>query len=187
MHMSDLMLPLPQSHSGANLAAAFQAMLQHFRLKNKILTFNSDNALQNDMQAVELTRRANSFSQDNCIRCFNHTMQLSVRALLKPFTKSMSSVDDEGQPEVPGCDDGQAVDDDEDSNSFLHLNELEDDAEEDLNAKDDGVDNPDELDEEEYKELLEETAVVRDTIAKVRTLLHYGTSRRVETARLWPY
>jgi len=145
-------------------------MLQRFRLENKILTFNGDNASQNDTQAVELAQRANSFSQDNRIRCFNHTMQLSARALLKPFTKSMSSVDDEGQPDGPGCDDGQALDDDEDSDGFLHLNELGDDAEEDFNAEDDGIDNPDELDEEQYEELLEETAVVRDTIAKVCAL-----------------
>ena len=74
----ELMLPLPQSYSGANLAAAFQAMLERFGLKNKILAFNGDNASQNDMQAVELARKANSFSEDNRIRCFNHAMQLSA-------------------------------------------------------------------------------------------------------------
>ena len=99
-------------------------------------------------------------------------MQLSARALLKPFTKSILSVDDEGQRDAPACDDGQALKDDEDGDGFLHLDELEDDAEEDLdNAEDDSIDSPDELDEEQYEALLEETEVVRDTIAKVCALV----------------
>jgi hypothetical protein len=172
MHMPKLTLLLTQSHTGANLAAAFQAMLERFGLENKILLFNGDNASQNDTQAVKLAHRANSCSEDNRIRCFNHTMQLSARTLLKPFTKSMSSADDEGQQDVPACDDGQALEDDEDGDSFLHLDELEEVDGEDLdNADDDGVDNLDKLDEEEHEALLEETAVVRDTIAKVCTLL----------------
>ena len=85
----------------------------------------------------------------------------------------MSLTVDEEQRDLPVVDDGQALEDDDDGDGFLHLNELEGDAEEDLtNAEDDGVDDLDELNEEEHEALLEETAVVRDTIAKVGILCY---------------
>ena len=57
----------------------------------QILTFNADNATNNDKQTMCLHQLNNSFDHVNRIRCYNHTMQLSAKALLKPF---MSAIQD---------------------------------------------------------------------------------------------
>jgi hypothetical protein len=143
-------------------------MLECFGLTHKILSFNGNNASTNDTQAVELAQKDNSFSEENRIHCFNHTMQLSARTLLKPFNKAMSS--DRDPVDLPVADDSVS-EDDKDGDGFLHLeDEL---AEEDPDVgEDDDVDETDELeiDEEEHKILLEEMTVVRETVAKVRIM-----------------
>ncbi|KAG2079078.1 hypothetical protein BDR04DRAFT_986372, partial [Suillus decipiens] len=58
------------------MAKAFQAMLEHFRLTKRILAVNADNATANDTQTMKLTSLDNSFESVNCVRCFNHTLQL---------------------------------------------------------------------------------------------------------------
>jgi hypothetical protein len=159
-----------QSHLGANLAAVFQGMLERFGLQRKIFTFNADNASCNDTQSVELADLDNSFSDDDHIRCFNHTLQLSAHALLRPFNKSVSFVNEniEENVDVAPADEYSAAEDDGDED-FLRLdttddaafdNDVDDNANEELEA--------DELDAEEQERLLEETSVVRDMIAKVR-------------------
>ena len=39
----------------------------------------------NDKQTSVLTGFPNAFEEPNRVRCFNHTLQLSAKALLKPF------------------------------------------------------------------------------------------------------
>ena len=163
-------MPICQSHSGANLALAFQAMLEHFGLQHKILTFNGDNASHNDTQAVELADENNSFSEDNRIRCFNHTLQLSARALLKPFNKSISFANElEEHAQHTTADENLGVDNNNNNNGFLRLDDVNDEASD--NDVDDNVDQDleaeEELDAEEEEKLFDETSVVRDIIAKV--------------------
>src|ERR1700677_4879914 len=88
-----------QSHSGATMANEFQHMLEEFGLEDKILSFNADNATSNDTQTTKLTSLLNSFEEDNRTRCFNHTVQLLARKLIKPFNAGMAA--------------GQASDDDD--------------------------------------------------------------------------
>ncbi|KAF8877777.1 hypothetical protein BD779DRAFT_1415663, partial [Infundibulicybe gibba] len=57
---------------------AFQKMLVEHGLEQKILAFNGDNATSNDTQTDKLDQLPNSFNRINRVRCFNHTMQLSV-------------------------------------------------------------------------------------------------------------
>ena len=64
------------------MAKAFQNMLEHFGLTQKILAFNADNATANDKQTTKLGALDNSFNEANRVRCFNHTLQLSAKALL---------------------------------------------------------------------------------------------------------
>ncbi|KAF8874617.1 hypothetical protein BD779DRAFT_1410946, partial [Infundibulicybe gibba] len=60
------------------LARSFQKMLEVHGLADKILAFNSDNATSNDTQTSKLASLTNSFEEVNRVRCFNHTLQLSV-------------------------------------------------------------------------------------------------------------
>jgi hypothetical protein len=124
----------------------------------------ADNVSSNDTQSVSLARRNNSYEEDNHVRCFNHTVQLSAKTLLAPFNPALSSsvpldgveendldldeipelegVSDSEDEDTPGldCEDG---DDEEDSNDFT------------------------ELTEEEREEILTKTAAVRETVTKV--------------------
>jgi hypothetical protein len=72
------------------MANAFQKTLQEFGLTKKILAVNADNATLNDMQTNKLDQLDNTFNKKNRVRCFNHTLQLSVKALLKPFNIGLS-------------------------------------------------------------------------------------------------
>ena len=84
-------LSLIQSHSGVTMALAFQHMLKRFRLQDRVLAFNGDNATSNDTQTTKLASLKNSFKIDNRVRCFNHTTQLSAMALIRPFNAGMAS------------------------------------------------------------------------------------------------
>lgn len=143
------------------MANAFQAMLERFGLTEKILTFNADNATSNDKQTTKLDQLDNSFQKENRIRCFNHTVQLSAKALLKPFNTALSSVT---------TDDGGEDDLDED---IAVLNDEQEEEEQDEepevieDVEDDNINELDELDDEERTRVLGETAAVRATVTKV--------------------
>lgn len=125
----------------------------------------------------------NAFEEVNCARCFNHTLQLSAKTLLKPFNAGMSlaqmTVDEEETPgfndEVPtptllDDDAGDDEDDNDNDNEGFHEEDLGNDEEpgnEDGNEDDDGIDELEDLDEEERKKILADTAVVRQTVSKV--------------------
>jgi hypothetical protein len=91
-----------QSHTGTALVQTFQQMLERFSLKGKILAFNSDNAMSNDTQTTKLNNMDNSFREENRVRCFNHMVQLSAKALLKLFSSCITATttDDEPAPET---------------------------------------------------------------------------------------
>jgi hypothetical protein len=144
------------------MANAFQEMLERFGLTNRILALNADNATSNDTQTAKLDKLNNSFSKDNRVRCFNHTIQLSAKALLQPFNTALS---------------GKSTDDEDvilDNHNDLLGNETEGDEDEDedegaddIDDEDDDIDELQELGEDEQKQVLEETATVRETVTKV--------------------
>ena len=170
---------LPVSHTGVTMAKAFQEMLTHFGLQQKvctailpslivltfhqILAMNADNASANDVQTTHLSKLDNSFCTENRVRCFNHTVQLSAIALIKPFNAGMASAD----KDVTAGDLLSDVDDDPVVDNGDEDEEGENDdgvGEDDL---DDGVNELDNLDEEDREELLADTAIVRETVTKV--------------------
>ena len=51
----------------------------------KVLAINMDNASSNDKQTCKLATLDNSFEAFNRVRCFNHTLQLAAKALLRPL------------------------------------------------------------------------------------------------------
>lgn len=147
------------------MALAFQRMLKQFGLTERIHAVNADNATANDKQTVTLDALDNSFKEDNRVRCFNHTLQLSAKALLAPFNTAISSKarqdhampEEDGDTELIPADDEET--DDEDDSS-------EEDSK-DSDDEDDGIDELERLGESECKQLLDDTAKVRETVTKV--------------------
>jgi hypothetical protein len=102
----------------------------------------------------------NAFNEENRVRCFNHTTQLSAKTLLKPFNAGLAS--------------GKSDDGDIGADSLPPLEDLEDDDENDDNSGEpveddveDDVDELEELSEEDRDKILTETAAVRETVSKV--------------------
>src|ERR1700723_4639183 len=99
------------------MANAFQKMLEQFGLTEKILAVNANNATSNDTQTTELDQLDNTFEKENRVGCFNHTLQLSAKALLKPFNIGLSGKATDDDEEFTQDDDGDPVmseDDEED-------------------------------------------------------------------------
>jgi hypothetical protein len=145
------------------MALAFQAMLERFGLTDKIHAVNADNATANDKQTTKLDVLPNSFEKENRVRCFNHTLQLSAKSLLAPFNPAISqkATQDDEMPEED--DNDQLIPEDDDEND-------EDDPEVDDEENDDddnGIDELEELSENERAQVLENTAEVRETVTKV--------------------
>ena len=147
------------------MAVAFQEMLERFGLTEKIHVLNADNATSNDKQTTKLDALPNSFEEENRVRCFNHTMQLSAKSLLAPLNPAISQKatqddempeEDEDQP-LPE-DDAEDEDDDDDDD--------EENVEEDDDV-DDGINELEELSEDEQAQVVKNTAEVRETVTKV--------------------
>jgi hypothetical protein len=108
------------------LANAFEKILGEYGIQNKVrqlsaclfdlsehtlqaMSLAMDNASSNDTQMESLgTSDATSISPENRVRCFAHTLNLSAKALLKPFT---ASLDDEATAAPPPADDDTDDDD----------------------------------------------------------------------------
>ena len=158
------------------------------------MTFVGDNATSNDRQTARLHRLPNAFESINRVRCFNHTMQLSVKALLRLFTSPTSTASpDETLTAQPDDDDLDGNDDDPptlhelngDDGSDSDSNDDDNDTDEEdsdneggLNAKASRIDAEvdgifDGLAEEEREHLLDNTAAVRTTLDKVSSSFYY--------------
>ena len=154
------------------MAKVFQKMLQEFGLTRKILSFNANNASANDTQTMKLDELDNSFNKENHVHCFNHTMQLSAKALLKPFTSGLSGKqtnDDEmAITEIENLD-GLLMEEDNDDEVEVEVdveNGVTNHGEED--DFDDSIDELAELGEDKQTRLLEEIAAVCQAVSKVR-------------------
>ena len=135
----------------------------------QILAWNGDNATSNDKQNEHLDKLPNVFDKVNRVRCFNHTMQLSAKALLKPF--SGAAVDK---------DDGDKASDD---NNDVLLDDVSDEEEGDQHGDDDNNNNNNnnneddddilnKLSDEEREDLLGSMAAVRATLDKASKTLN---------------
>ena len=150
------------------MANAFQKMLEQFGLTEKILAVNADNATSNDTQTTELDQLDNTFEKENRVRCFNHTLQLSAKALLKPFNIGLSGKATDDDDELTQDDDNDLamVENDEDEGNEEEQAD-EDDDDEDDDDDNDNIDELEKLSEDEQNRVLQETTVVRETITKV--------------------
>jgi len=137
------------------MAMAFQEMLEWFGLTEKIHALNADNVTSNDKQMTKLDALPNSFEEENRVRCFNHMMQLSAKSLLAPLNPAISqkATQDDEMPE------DDAEDEDDNDND-------EENVEED-NDVDDGINELEELSEDEQAQVIKNTAEVHETDTKV--------------------
>lgn len=126
----------------------------------QILSFTGDNASSNDTQTDTLSNNpSNSFDSINRVRCLNHTLQLSAKAILKLFTKDDDTDKADGDAALD-----VAFDDIED------LPELEDPSDSEGDEEEDGDEDPDELldiNEADKERLIQDTTDVRFTLTKV--------------------
>jgi hypothetical protein len=103
----------------------------------------------------------NSFEEVNRVRCFNHTLQLSSKTLLKPFNAAIGGSTDDNvsidcdEDSIPPLVDIEDDEDDEDSGNVVN-DDVEDDADE-FNA----------LTDVERVTLLADTSPVRQAVSKV--------------------
>ena len=143
------------------MANAFQAMLEQFGLTENILAVNADNATSNDKQTTKLDQLDNTFEKENRVRCFNHTLQLSAKALLRPFNTGLAG--------KAADDDTETYDSDNNPVMFEEDEEDEDDEEQadEEDVEDDNIDELEQLSEEEQNQLLQDTAGVCETVTKV--------------------
>jgi hypothetical protein len=102
------------------------------------------------------------------VRCFNHTIQLSARGLLRLFSGPTDRVDvDDGGDDNDITDNLEVISEEDDDNSDTDL-----EAKANLSDKDDEEEEEDtfeELDDRVQEQLLEDTAVVRTMLDKVRS------------------
>ncbi len=127
---------------------------------------NADNATSNDTQGETLAGMPNSFVLEHRVRCFNHTLQLAAKTLLRPFNARLGKANDEENIDDLldlDLDEDEDEDDDNEDDEDLPLIPDIDDIE-------DGIDELDALDAEAYKEILADTAAVREMVTKLRSL-----------------
>ncbi|KAJ6614963.1 hypothetical protein B0H10DRAFT_1802167, partial [Mycena sp. CBHHK59/15] len=146
----------------------------------QILSWVGDNASSNDTQNMALGENPNnSFDTVNRVRCFNHTLNLAVKAFLKPFDlpeKKKKPVNDAASTHSSDSDN-----DNDDLNDFAlededDLPDLADAFASDRLDQEDDSDNSawDDLDEEERTELLLATDSVKQVILRVRRSLYHS-------------
>jgi len=111
---------------------------------------------------VKLAAKDNSFDEANRVRCFNHSIQLAAKALLKPFNAGLGSseivINDEVDDGAGGAEQFATAEEDDDEGFDLedgNLSEHDEDEFEGIAAA-------------EREELLADTTAVRETVTKVR-------------------
>ena len=105
------------------------------------------------------------------MRCFNHTLQLSVKTLLHPFNAGLGKTTEVG-------DNGDVDDllDQEDEDEDKDAKDKDDDDDEglpdapDVDDVDDGIDELDVLDAEACKGIIADTAAIHETVSKLHCL-----------------
>jgi hypothetical protein len=114
-----------------------------------------------------LAKLNNSFHAYNRVQCFNHTIQLCAKALLRSLNPGLLGNDDD-QPDVND-------DDDDDCPPLIIIDESEEEIDETDRDADgaglsedddpnDKIDELEELDERGRRTIIAQTAVVRDAV-----------------------
>lgn len=130
-------------------------MLKRYGIEHKILSFNADNASNNDTQTDALADHDNSFEAENRARCFAHITNLAAKRLLHPFNTAIAGVPPILQP----------------LDTFLPESEAEDDVDTDApEDQDDPADDKgwfEQLPADQAAQIVLDTKAVRSTVTKV--------------------
>lgn len=137
-----------------------------------MLSWVGDNATSNDTQNDALGANPNnSFDPVNRVRCFNHTLNLAVKAFLVPFAppEKKKTGNDKSATSSPDDDDDDtmtdfALEEDDDLPDLADVS-FSDGPDQD---NDEDISAWDELGDEERVELLKETDSVKVVISNVR-------------------
>jgi hypothetical protein len=118
-----------------------------------------------DTQTIMLAGMKNTFEEENRVRCFNHTLQLSATTLTRPFNAGMTSevnreADGDGD-DLHDVGEFEADDDDDDDEGVDEGVDMERD-----DVADD-IDEFEELNAADKETFLGDTADVRSTVSKV--------------------
>ena len=132
-----------------------------------------DNATSNDKQTTSLAALDNSFEVFNQVWCFNHTLQLSAKALLRPLNPGI--LDTSSNSEAIVSEDSDEAGDADESPPLIIDDESDDEnkhggAGDDTSGMDDPGDDIDELSQLDSvlrRKTLHETVVVREAVSKV--------------------
>ena len=136
----------------------------------QVLAVNADNATSNDTQGEALAGMENSFVLEHRVRCFNHTLQLSAKTLLRPFNAGLGNATEDENNDVDDLLDLDIDDEDDEDGDNEDEDEDEDTDMDDTDDLDDGIDELDALDSDAREELMADTAAVRDMVTKLHHL-----------------
>ncbi|GAA5919280.1 hypothetical protein JCM6882_008668 [Rhodosporidiobolus microsporus] len=78
-------VPFIGSHSGANIAALIESKLVEYGIDDRVMGIGSDNASACEKAVEELGRVGRLDKQKTWVRCFAHTINLLMGAMLKSF------------------------------------------------------------------------------------------------------
>ncbi|KDQ53982.1 hypothetical protein JAAARDRAFT_136250 [Jaapia argillacea MUCL 33604] len=120
-----------------------------------------DNTSSNDKQTTKLASLSNTFETTNHVCCFNHTLNLIIKSILKLFSRCQSTSTTDNDPM------DNEVNDLLDLEANSDVDEEEANRDEDKNDDEEGVDELGEMDEVTRAALLEKTAGVHSTLSKV--------------------
>jgi hypothetical protein len=146
----------------------------------KVLAINMDNAMLNDNQTTKLANLDNSFEVFNRVRCFNHTLQLTTKALLCPLNLGILGG---SCSEVIISEHDSEASDANDSPLLIIDDKSDDENETSVGDDNSGIDDPDDhidellqLDSESQWETLHRTVVVHEVVLKVSLSLQQQCS-----------
>jgi hypothetical protein len=129
----------------------------------QILATVTDNATSNDTQRSELEKMDNSYDEVNHVRCFNHTLQLSAKALMGPFNPALGNAADINFNSGQGDFDVEYDDDDHEETDRSDLLDISD-------SEDDDINELDTVDAHSRERMIEDAAAIRTTISKLREI-----------------
>jgi hypothetical protein len=141
----------------------------------QILAVTADNASSNDTQREALVGMDNSFNEENHVRCFNHTLQLSAKTLLRPFNpalgKDAEDDSDGSQDDLPDMEDDDSEEEEHGPPDAADMDNMDN-----IDNIDDNIDELDNLDADAREELIADTAIVRAMVSKVKRFIFSSLS-----------
>jgi len=134
----------------------------------------ADNASSNKVQAAALCKLNNSFEDANHIWCFNHTIQLSSKVLIKLFNAEMGKADTSLKNTSDNIPSLEKFNHTDDTDNNVDSRDTSEDGDKEDNGK------FEKLSKEEHSHLLDDTSAVHETVSKVLSKIYLYLSDIVD-------